>query len=312
MPETIEQLREVRGTVFDVKRFAIHDGPGIRTTVFLKGCNMTCWWCHNPESKRAEPQLFLYATRCTSCGRCVEVCPVGAHRIEGGAHTIDRARCRLCGACVTACPAGALKIVGQSRTAGEVIDEVLEDKHYYETSGGGMTISGGEPLCQAGFTHALLSLARHYGLHTCLDTNAGVDMASANGMLELVDLFLVDIKQTDPARCPEQCGVSFERIRSGLDRLARGGGKIVLRCPVIPTVNAEDDGHWSAVAELAAGCDRVVGVEYLPYHRLWISKMEGLGLRVDEARRGLTEIRADRLARIHELLGRCGKSVAKG
>ncbi len=305
-------MKKQRGVVFDIKRFAIHDGPGIRTTVFLKGCNMTCWWCHNPESRNPSRELFMYVNKCRMCGRCVDVCPNDAHLLVDGEHKFDREKCRLCGKCVEECPFGALKIIGEEMTAGAVMDEVLEDKHYYDVSGGGLTISGGEPMLQIDFVYALLKLAKENGLNTVLDTNGSDGKGDYEKILPVVDLFFIDVKQIDENKHQAGCGISWLRIEDNIHWLDSKGAKITFRCPIIPEFNAEDDGHWQKVAELAKDLNSVVAIEYLPYHRLWISKVEGLFCEVDEHRRNLPEISTERINKIENILRTSGKKVSRG
>ncbi len=312
MVEAEGKMSGQEGMIFDVKRFAIHDGPGIRTTVFLKGCNMTCWWCHNPESRSSARELFFYGSKCVMCRRCVEVCPNGVHSIVGQKHLIDHSKCVLCGRCVDACAYGALKIIGEVRSAGDVLSEVLEDKHYYEVSGGGLTVSGGEPMMQVDFAYALMKLARENGINTVLDTNGSDGRGDYEKILPVVDMFFVDIKQTDEVKSNDACGVGWSRVADNIRWLAGRGAKITLRCPIIPEFNAEDDEHWRKVAAMAKQLDSVVAIEYLAYHRLWISKSEGIGLDVDEGRRNLPEISPERIGEIENSLKESGKKVGKG
>jgi glycyl-radical enzyme activating protein len=312
MADNLEQLKKQQGIVFDIKRFAIHDGPGIRTTVFLKGCNMTCWWCHNPESKSTKPELFYYGTKCRSCGRCLKICPVQAHHIQDGSHSIDRSKCILCGKCVEACLFEAVKMIGTPRTAEDVLAEVLEDRHYYSTSKGGLTISGGEPMKQKDFVFALFSLARNEGINTTLDTNGNNGRQGYEQILPVTDLFLFDLKQLDDEKHQKETESRLQHVLGNLQWLSDHGAKIILRCPIIPEVNAEDDSHWQKVAGLADSLPGVVGIEYLPYHRLWISKQNGLGLSIKEDRKSLPEISPKRIDMIINFLNKSKKPLNKG
>jgi len=267
---------DVRGTIFDIKRFAIHDGPGIRTTVFCKGCPLACAWCHNPESITAEPEISFMPDRCIGCGHCLDACAQGAHRMNGSQRVYDRDRCVVCGDCVETCYAEALERVGREVTVGEAIDEVIRDRPFYETSGGGMTVSGGEPVAQFDFTHSLLAEAKEQGLHTCLDTSGLTSWDRLGALLEVVDLFLYDVKDTDADRHERFTGVPLAPILSNLRQLDASGAQIILRCPMIPDVNA-DDGHLTHIAKLATSLSGVVQVNLLPYHRLGVGKDVRMG-----------------------------------
>lgn len=267
---------ETKGLVFDVQRCSLHDGPGIRTTVFLKGCPLRCIWCHNPESQVPRPELSFNAERCVHCMRCVDACPVGAHRNEDGRHVVDRGRCVLCGACVEACLVDALSIIGDERTVREVIDEVERDRPFYDNSGGGMTISGGEPMAQFEYTVALLKAARERDIHTCIETCGFAPRERYEQLLPLVDLFLFDYKATGSDLHEELTGVPNERIVGNLEFLLASGAAVVLRCPMVPGVNDTDE-HLEAIAELSAAHPELEGVQLMPYHDLGRSKSERLG-----------------------------------
>ena len=275
------------GMVFDIQKFSIHDGPGIRTTVFMKGCPLSCRWCHNPESKRRTPQLSFIPERCIGCGFCFERCPQHAHLMTEEGHVLDRNLCRECGACTEECYAEALEMVGREMTVDEVMTEVLKDKPFYETSGGGMTLSGGEPLLQCDFTEALLLRAREEALHCCIETCGYAPYDDLERLCSLVDLFLYDVKDTNSQRHKEYTGVDNERILSNLARLHDRGAAIVVRLPLIPGLNDGDD-HFDGIAELARRLPDVQGFEIMPYHSLGEGKLQRLGLD-DQPRLGKIE-----------------------
>jgi len=266
----------MKGMVFDIKKFAIHDGPGIRTTVFLKGCPLHCLWCHNPESQEQKPELSFMPDKCIGCGWCFKACPVGAHRMENGVHILDRSKCIRCGKCAEQCYAGACTLIGKEMTGEDVLAEVLKDKPFYETSHGGMTISGGEPMQQFEFTRELLHAAKQAGLHNCLDTCGFAPLEHYRTLLPDVDLFLYDLKETDPARHEQYTGVPLQPILDNLKALDADGAQISLRCPIIPGLNDRAD-HFRAIAAAAAALKHVVEINLMPYHPLGESKLPRLG-----------------------------------
>lgn len=265
-----------KGLVFDIKKFAIHDGPGIRTTVFLKGCPLNCLWCHNPESISGNPELSFLPDKCIGCGYCFEACPNKAHQMDGDKHVIKRDICQQCGICNLKCYAHALELIGKEMTVEEALTEVMKDKPFYETSGGGMTISGGEPMAQFEFTKELLTAAKKEDLHTCLDTSGFAKFAKYEELLKLVDIFLYDIKETDPGKHQDATGVPIDLIQENLQKLDQAGAKTVLRCPVIPGMNDRED-HFAKIAELADSLSNVLEINIQPYHPLGKSKNERIG-----------------------------------
>jgi glycyl-radical enzyme activating protein len=264
------------GTVFDIQRFALHDGPGIRTTVFLKGCPLSCIWCHNPESINPKPQLSYNDEKCVRCGKCVEVCPVKAHAISDGCHAIDFEKCTACGTCVENCLYEALKMVGKAMPVEGVMEEVKKDQGYYENSGGGLTISGGEPMRQFEFIRELLKAAKAANIHTCLDTCGFAPVDQYKTILPLVDLFLYDYKATDPVSHKNFTGVSNELILTNLDFLMSKRATVILRCPLVPGMNDSDD-HLKGIANLSIKYPQLKAIEIMPYHDMARDKAKRIG-----------------------------------
>ena len=265
-----------RGRIFDIKRFAVHDGPGIRTTVFLKGCSLRCRWCHNPESQSAERELMFRCDRCVRCGRCAAVCTHGAVTLVDGRPVTDRERCTGCGDCVATCPARARSVVGVSMTVAEALAEIEKDTLFYDQSSGGVTLSGGEPLDQPGFARALLRDCRALRIHTALDTSGYAKTDALVAVAEHVDLFLYDIKLIDNARHLAETGVSNRLILENLRVLDRRGERIWLRLPLVPGIN-DDAEALAELKEFVATLRSVEALQILPYHRTGEAKLEGLG-----------------------------------
>ena len=284
------------GRIFDIQRFSIHDGPGIRTTVFLKGCPMECFWCQNPEGISAERQLQFVASRCTRCRECAKACPVEAHVFDGDAHVVRRDRCTLCGDCAEVCLAGALKIVGQERSLQEIVDIVAQDRVYYEQSGGGVTLSGGEPLMQPEFACDLLAACRGKGIHTALDTSLYCAREVLDAVMPLTDLFLIDIKHMDTVCHKEGTGHDNAQILANAEALAAAACPVIVRVPVVPSFNDSPD-SIRAIAEFATRFKTLEHIELLPFHRLGESKYRSLGMQARTSRLGhLSEERMSELA----------------
>lgn len=266
-----------RGYIFDVTRFAVHDGPGIRTTVFFKGCPLHCIWCHNPESIHPLPEIMLYPGKCIGCGECVRVCPQGAQQMDAsGEHAFRRDLCRACGRCAVECYAGALVLVGKERTVDEVMALIQQDVPFYERSGGGVTLSGGEPLLQGEFARAILQRCHDEGLHTAVETCGMAPWRSIEHIRPHVDLWLYDLKHLSPTRHKRYTGASNRLILANLCRLAETGAPIEIRIPLIPTVNDERS-HIEAVARFLSSLPHVPTVRLLAYHHMAGSKYTSLG-----------------------------------
>jgi len=264
------------GLVFDIQKFSIHDGPGIRTTVFLKGCPLRCVWCHNPESKEMGIELSFLPEKCIGCGYCFRVCPNGCHVMQGNRHVLLRDRCEACGKCTEECYSQALELVGREMSVEEVVAEVLKDKPFYDTSGGGMTLSGGEPLAQFSFTESLLKRAKDEGLHTCIETSGQGKTEHLRALIPLVDIFLYDYKATDLEVHREFVGTDNRLILENLKMLDDEEVEIFLRCPMIPGINA-DEKHLQGIADVANRYPGIKQIDILPYHPLGISKSEKIG-----------------------------------
>lgn len=261
----------MEGTIFNIQKFCVNDGPGIRTTVFMKGCPLNCLWCHNPESKAKDPEILYDSKKCILCGNCQAVCQQKCHQFAGQEHTFGRENCIRCGACAEACVADALEIMGRTVHVEEVIAEVLKDEVFYKNSGGGMTLSGGEPMAQMNFTQALLTAAKEKGLHVCMETCGFSFWENYEKVLAYVDVFLFDYKITDPALHKKYTGVSNERILENLEKLDQAGAKIILRCPIIPTINDTQE-HFAGIAGTANRLNNVLEINVEPYHPLGSSK----------------------------------------
>ncbi len=264
------------GLVFDVKRFAIHDGPGIRTTLFFKGCPLRCPWCHNPESLLPRRELVFHGERCLLCRACLEACPTGAASLEPGKAPADGERCNLSGACVEACPPGAREILGRWITLEEALAELERDRVFFQESGGGVTFSGGEPLAQADFLESLLSACRERGLHTALDTTLFAPPEVVGRMLPLADLWLVDLKHMDSRVHRRFTGVPNEGILENLRLLASRGGRIFARIPLVPGFNDSRENLEAAADFLREMGEAVEEVDLLPYHKGGVHKLSWL------------------------------------
>lgn len=265
----------MKGTVFDIQRFCVHDGPGIRTTVFLKGCPMSCAWCHNPEGRSAEPALMFDADKCVVCGACAAVCTKQVHVISKDGHTINRTECVHCGACADACVYGTLELAGKEMEVREITDAVLRDRDFYKADGG-VTFSGGEPLAQYRFVTECAKQLKEENISVCVETSGCVQYEALDYVRPYTDIFLYDVKETDAENHRKYTGRDNEIILQNLARLGKDGAKIILRCPIIPGVNDRDD-HFEKIAELANTTQGVMEIDIEPYHPLGIDKAKKCG-----------------------------------
>ncbi|MCJ7629616.1 MAG: glycyl-radical enzyme activating protein [Longimicrobiales bacterium] len=269
------------GSTFDVKRFALHDGPGLRTTVFLKGCPLSCLGCHNPEGQRMGPELMFRPDRCTFCGDCVPACPHEAISLVGGELQVHWDLCELAGACVEACLPGALELMGRSRTVSDILDILEDDRIYYDESGGGVTFSGGEPFAQPEFLRELLLRCRELELNVVLDTSGHVAPETFRELAPLASGLLFDLKVMDESRHGAFAGVGnrwiLENLRWAAAARASGEGpSLTVRLPLIPGIN-DDEENLTATAGFLAGLDSPPPVDILPYHTLGVDKYRRAG-----------------------------------
>ena len=267
---------DIKLKVAEIQRFCMHDGPGVRTTVFLKGCPLRCAWCHNPETQDPEPEILFYKSKCIGCGTCGEICPSGAH----GPEEFERGKCIKCGACAESCPSAALELCGTDMTVGQIADSAERDRAFYKDKGG-VTLSGGEPLAQSGSV-ALLKECRERGLNTVVDTCGYVRGDTLLRAVPYTDLFLWDIKDTDEARHKEYTGAPLSPILENLKLVSEAGAGIRLRCILINGINTDEE-HYLRLAKIASGIDKLDGIDVIPYHAYAGTKATFIG-RCDNGR----------------------------
>jgi pyruvate formate lyase activating enzyme len=286
------------GIIFDIQPYAIYDGPGIRTTIFFKGCPLTCSWCHNPESQRKAPEVSYAADRCTGCGCCVEECPTGSLSLVSGAIVRDRTTCTACGACARVCPGGAAELIGKDVEPAYIVSQVTGDKPFFDKSGGGVTISGGEPTMQPDFLFETLSLIKENGIHTALETSGYFNDDLVPELVRYADLFLFDIKHTDSDLHKKFTGVRSEPILKNFRRLTKSlpDGRLIPRIPLIPGCNT-DEKSIDGMIDFFQEAGHNGPVHLMPYNPLAKSKYEKVGMEkryrdfgrlTDEMRKAIT------------------------
>ena len=265
----------MKAKIMQIKRFAVHDGEGIRTTVFFKGCPLRCVWCHNPEGIAPQSETAYFPHKCIGCGECATVCPAGAHAFEGNGHVFHRARCIACGNCAEVCLGNALVFYGTEKSVDELLHELLKDKEFYQTSGGGVTLSGGECLLQADFCAELLKKLKENGVHTAVDTCGFVPQTALDKVMPYTDIFLYDIKALDEEVHKQGTGQGNRQILENLLFLDEKGCKTEIRVPLIPNYNEKE---MEKIAEFIKPLKHVTKIEVLPYHNYAGSKYDSLGM----------------------------------
>jgi pyruvate formate lyase activating enzyme len=301
-------VSDITGIIFDIKRYAINDGPGIRTTVFFKGCPLRCLWCHNPESISGSPQLMHRVSRCISCGQCIQACPESAVTRHAGISILWQ-RCTNCGACVHVCPAGAMEMVGKTMTVDAVMQEVGKDIIFYDQSGGGVTFCGGEPLAQPEFLRELLTRCQQMNIHTALDTSCYAERKIIDSVIDKVNLFLCDIKHPDSAKHREFVGVENTIILENIRYLAQKGKPIIIRVPVVPGFNDQPE-TIEAIGKLVGQMKGIHRIDLLPYNSGGWNKAQRMG--ADYALKGIREPDSQTMRNLAKILEDMGFEVHIG
>lgn len=254
----------------NIQKYSIHDGPGIRTTVFLKGCPLNCWWCHNPESQKVSPEIMFFKERCTLCGSCIKRCTQKAIEFVDGYPTVDESKCTLCGKCCDFCPNNARELVGSNLTVKELMKEIIKDEAFYDESNGGVTFSGGEPLMHADYLNNVLKVCKTKGIHTTIDTSGYAAWEQFEKIVDNVDLFLFDIKHMDNEKHLKYTGVGNVLIFENLMKLSQRGNNIYIRMPIIAGINDDDENIELSVKFLSKL--NIIHVNLLPYHKMGMDK----------------------------------------
>lgn len=312
MNNKITSHEPLRGCIWDIKKYALHDGPGIRTTVFLKGCPMRCLWCCNPESQDANPEIIWIGENCIRCNLCLEICPAQAISEENNkGKTVDAEKCDLCGLCVSRCPGEALKLVGRLMSVDEILREVVKDEVFFYRTKGGLTLSGGEPLAQPDFAYELLRQYKteEHGLHTAIETSGYADWAIINRILEYTDLILFDIKHMDSTQHMRLTGVDNKLILQNARRIASSSKQLIIRFPIIPGCN-DNEKNVDSTAAFVRELSGVEEIDILPYHRLGEPKYARMGKEYTLS--GQQSVPPEHLASIRSRMERLGLQVRIG
>jgi pyruvate formate lyase activating enzyme len=299
-------MSQLTGLISEIQRFSLHDGPGIRTTVFLKGCPLSCQWCHNPELIKPEREVFLNSSLCINCYDCIDSCRTGALIKEGNGIKFNRSLCNACGDCITVCPANAITGVGKQMNVGEVVEVVKRDVEFYQGFTGGATISGGEPMMQADFVEALVKQLKGEGLSVALDTSGYAPFRDYERILKYTDIILFDLKNINNARHMEFTGKSNELIKANYRRISEAGVRVFVRLPLIPGFN-DDIESASLLADFVATCREPEEIDILPFNILSRSKYNDLGIKYNFEYIEQTPV--DRLDEIYKLLTAKGYRV---
>ncbi|MDD5447559.1 MAG: glycyl-radical enzyme activating protein [Actinomycetota bacterium] len=267
----------LKGLIFNIQRFSIEDGPGIRSTVFMKGCSLRCPWCQNPEGLKKKQEIMWFETRCIAALECVRVCAQDALRLEPSGMLIDRGRCDGCGKCAEACPTGAIELVGRYYLPEEVLSEVVRDSAFYENSGGGITVSGGEPLVQHHFVKEFLRLCKENRLHTALDTSGGYEVEALEEVLPFVDIVLLDVKVSDPEKHLEWTGIPLELVTKNLKTISEFGKPVWIRTPIIPGYTDAEE-NIEGILRFVSSLDNVQRYDLLAFNNTCASKYKRLSM----------------------------------
>jgi pyruvate formate lyase activating enzyme len=302
--------RETTGWVFNIQHYSIHDGPGIRTTVFLKGCPLRCLWCSNPESQRLKPQILFDNDRCIRCDACITTCPNDAILVnEDGTRQIQAENCNLCGLCIEGCYAGALEQIGKEMTVGDVLAEIKTDQPFYDQSGGGITLSGGEPALQSRFSLGLLQGSKALGIHTAIETTGYVKWDVWESLRPYLDLVLYDLKELDSELHTRWTGLPNELVLDNLKRLANSGVAVIVRRPVIPDYNDSVESIHQ-LGRFVRDLGIIEEIDLLPYHRFGKGKYERLGL--EYAMGDTPSMKAEEVTELYNILHSYGLNVKIG